>query len=109
MCVLSGRPRFNPRSSHTKTKQTLVLDTSLNSLNIIRYGSRISGAIQGKEYHPPLHLGVVAIEKGAFGLPSTTVSQLTNFNVESILIHKIFTVLYAQKSREQSQYISNIK
>ena len=29
------------------------------------------------EYHPPLHLGVVAIEKGAFGLPSTKVTNFT--------------------------------
>ena len=29
------------------------------------------------EKRPPLHLGVVVIEKGAFGSPSTT---LTNFN-----------------------------
>ena len=26
---------------------------------------------------PPLHLGVVAIEKGAFGSPSTTVANFT--------------------------------
>ena len=35
----------------------------------------ISGEIQEKEQLPPLHL-LVAIEKGSFGLPSTTVSQL---------------------------------
>ena len=34
-------------------------------LSIIRYESRVSGVIQGKEYHPPLHLTVVTIEKGA--------------------------------------------
>ena len=34
---------------------------------------------QGKKYHPPLHLGVVAIEKGAFGSHSTTVVNLTDF------------------------------
>ena len=28
---------------------------------------------------PPLHLGVVAIEKGAFGLPSTTVANFLFF------------------------------
>ena len=28
------------------------------------------------ELHPPLHLSVVAIEKGAFGSPSTTVANL---------------------------------
>ena len=30
-----------------------------------------------KEQRPPLHLGVVAIEKGAFGSPSTTVANFT--------------------------------
>ena len=29
------------------------------------------------EKHPPLHIGVVAIEKGAFGLPSTKVANFT--------------------------------
>ena len=29
------------------------------------------------EYRPPLHLGVVAIEKGAFGSPSTMVANFT--------------------------------
>ena len=36
-------------------------------LSIIRYVSTVSGAIQGKEYRPPLHLRVVAIEKGDVG------------------------------------------
>ena len=31
--------------------------------SIIRYGSRVSGAIQGKKSYPPLHLSVVAIKK----------------------------------------------
>ena len=31
----------------------------------------------GKEQRHPLHLGVVAIEKGAFELPSTTVVNFT--------------------------------
>ena len=30
------------------------------------YVSRVSEAIQGKEQRPPLHLGVVAIENGAY-------------------------------------------
>ena len=30
------------------------------------------------ERHPPLHRGVVAIEKGAFWLPSTTVACFTS-------------------------------
>ena len=36
-----------------------------------------SGAIRGKELRPPLHLGVVAIEKGAFWSPSTAVANFT--------------------------------
>ena len=43
----------------------------------IRYGSRVSGAILGKESRSPLHLGIVAIRKGTFGWLSTTVRQLT--------------------------------
>ena len=39
--------------------------------------SRVRRAIQGKEYHPPLHLDVVAIEKGALDLPSTTANKFT--------------------------------
>ena len=50
----------------------MVLDTSL--LNTLQYKVRIKGKV---EYHPPLRLGVVAIEKGAFGLPSTTVTNFT--------------------------------
>ena len=54
--------------------QKRALNATL-SLSIISYRSRASGAIQEKELCPLLHLGVQAIEKGAFGSPSTTVSQ----------------------------------
>ena len=50
---------------------------SIPSRVIIKYVSRVSGTIQGMEYRPPLHLGVVAIEKGAFGSPSTKVANFT--------------------------------
>ena len=36
-----------------------------------------SGAIQGKEKRPFQHLGAVAIEKGAFGSPSTMVDYIS--------------------------------
>ena len=37
------------------------------------------------EQHPPLHLGVVAIEKGALGSPSTKVAKNFNFgDIEKI-------------------------
>ena len=35
--------------------------------------------MQGKELHPSLHLGVVAIEKGDFRSPLTTVANFTYF------------------------------
>ena len=47
----------------------MVLDMSL--FNTQQY--------KGKEWHPPLHLGVVAIKKGAFWSPSTTVANFTYF------------------------------
>ena len=38
------------------------------------------------EYRPPLHLGVVAIEKGTFGSPSTKVTNLLTFIIIIIII-----------------------
>ena len=55
--------------------QKLYLRPPCLTLSTIRQGSRESGAILEKESHPPLHIGVVAIEKGAFVSPSTTVAN----------------------------------
>ena len=55
----------------------MVLDTSL--LNSQQYKVRIKGKVeQSRERSSalPLHFGVAAIEKGAFGLPLTTVANL---------------------------------
>ena len=63
----------------------MVLDTSL--LNTQQCKVRIegnSGAIRGKEQHPPLHLGVVASEKGAFWSPSTTFANFTLYYLQII-------------------------
>ena len=54
----------------------MVLDTSLLNTQQYKVLSRASGEIQWKKSHHPLHLGVVAIEKGAFSSPSTTVVNL---------------------------------
>ena len=63
----------------------MVLDTSL--LNTQQYKVRIyPGAIQGKGKHPPLHLGVVAIEKGAFWLPTTKGDNFTLLIIIIIII-----------------------
>ena len=55
----------------------MVLDASL--LNIQHYKVRIKGKVeQSRErISAPLHIGVAAIEKGAFGLPSTMVANFT--------------------------------
>ena len=54
----------------TKT-QKMVLDVTL--LNTQHYKLMIKGKVEG----PPLHLSVVAIEKRAFGSPSTKVADYT--------------------------------
>ena len=60
----------------------MVLDTAL--LNNIRYVSRV------KWSNPPQHFGVVAIEKGAFWSPLTTVADITfKYN-----LNKIMTFIY---------------
>ena len=60
----------------TKT-QKMVLDAAL--LNTQHYKVSIKGkwSNPGKKLGSPLHLGVVAIDKGAFGLPSTKVANFT--------------------------------
>ena len=65
----------------------MILDTSL--LNAQHYKVHIKGKVaQSSEWSsaPPLHIGVVAIEKGAFRSPSTTVANFTYlFNQTTIL------------------------
>ena len=60
--------------------QKMVLDAIL--LNTQHYKVRIKGKVeQSRETSSalPYTFGVVAIEKGAFGLPSTTVANYTYF------------------------------
>ena len=51
----------------------MVLTASL--INTQHYKVRF----KGKEWHPPLQLGVVAIEKGAFESPLTMVTKLLTY------------------------------
>ena len=67
------------------------------TLNTIRYRSSVSGAIPGKEWRPPLFLGVVANEKEAFGSPSATIDQLMYTNVFRIIS---FSIAYLHVSSE---------
>ena len=54
----------------------MVLDATL--LSTQHYKVRIKGKVEQSRESPPLHLGVVAIEKGAFGLPLTKVTNNNN-------------------------------
>ena len=67
--------RFNSWLSHNKKTWKMVRDAFL-TLSIIRCRSRVSGVIQGKEQHLSVWLGVVIIEKGAFGSTLTMFGQL---------------------------------
>ena len=63
----------------------MVLDNSL--LNTQQYKVRIKVKVeQSRERSSelPLHLGVVATEKGTFWSPSTTVANFTDSSFESI-------------------------
>ena len=55
------------------------------TLSIIRYGSRVKWSNPGL-----LHLGVVAIKKGAFGLPLTTVINFTFYTIMYTLKKYLF-------------------
>ena len=65
----------------------MELDTTL--LNTQHYKVRFKGKVeQSWEWSSaPLHLGVVAIEKGAFGSPSTMVANFTNLYQLSVTSH----------------------
>ena len=55
------------------------------------YKVRIKGKVeQSRERsNTPLHLGVVAIEKGAFGSPSTTVTNFLLYISQNIIKNKL--------------------
>ena len=68
--------------------QKMVLDAAL--LNTQHYKVRIKGKLeQSREWSSalPIHLCVVAIEKGAFGLPSTKIANFI-FLLISSNIHR---------------------
>ena len=59
--------------SFLKYKTVLLFLCPVVLFNTQHFTVQINGAIQEKEKHSPQHLRVVANEKEAFGLPSTTV------------------------------------
>ena len=62
----------------------MVLDAAL--LNTQHYNIRIKGKVEQSRVVPSLHLGVVAIEKGAF---RSTPTKVANFFLHSKIISSI--------------------
>ena len=65
--------------SQVESYQKWYLIPPCLTLSNIRYVSREKWSNPGKGVVPTLHLGVVAIEKGAFWSPSTMVANFTYF------------------------------
>ena len=79
----------------------MVLDATL--LNIQPYKVRINGKVeQSREWSSShlLHLGVIAIEKGAFGSPSTAVGQLHS-------LYKNLGILEADTTKQLKKKLSD--
>ena len=55
--------------SYQRLQKWYLMPACLTS-SIIKYGSRVSGALPAKGVVPTPYLGVVAIEKGAYGQPT---------------------------------------
>ena len=79
------RPVFNP-SQVIQNTQKMVLDASFLTLIIIKYWSRVSEGIQGKELCSFLYLGVVDIEKNLRVTLSRTTYLVTYIRVIIIII-----------------------
>ena len=80
----SKRPGFNPRSSHTKDFKKWYLIPPCLTFSIIRYVSRVKWSNPGKRVASPLHLDIVAIEKGAFWSTSTTSYISRDFRIHLV-------------------------
>ena len=83
------------------------------TLSIIRYRLRVNWSNQGNRVVRPLHLGVAATEKGAFGSPSTKVTNFTLlyfiyiYIYDTISIHKIFPQeIHGKKFKKKTLQIS---
>ena len=57
----------------------MVLDTALLNTQHYKVWIKVKWSDSGKGVAPPLHLHIVAIEKGAFESPSTKVANFTYF------------------------------
>ena len=72
----------SPVESYKRLKKWYLIPPCL-TLSIIRYVSRVTWSNPGKAVAPSLHLGVVAIEKGALK------STVANFILLTIIISNL--------------------
>ena len=82
--VFANGPKIRGKSqveSNQRFKKWYLMPTCLT------LRSRVSGAIPGLEWHPPLNLSVVATEKGEFRSPSTMVGQLIYTSTHMVYIY----------------------
>ena len=79
--------------------KTLKMELDTTLLNTQHYKVRFKGKVeQSWEWSSaPLHLGVVAIEKGAFGSPSTIVANFNLLMYMDVYIAYIFDQNYILK------------
>ena len=89
--------------SYQKLKKLYLMPPYL-TLSIIRFRSRASGAIQGKELCLLLHLDIVAIEKGAFRLPLTMLGQCFYHYYYYYGLFKTQTTDYLQRTNNKLGY-----
>ena len=83
--------------------QKMVLDATCLILSIIRYESRVKWNNPGKEYRPPLHFGVVANEKGAFGSTSTKVANSNFFTLYMYIKYMICKLHFLDNILKQTK------
>ena len=101
--VIPKTQKKKKKKKRKKKKKKKALDATL--LNTQHYKVRIKGKVeQSREWSCtlPLHLGVAAIEKGAFGSPSTMVSNFTFIicNMTESLTQDLRPMNYPRKKKK---------
>ena len=92
----------------TKT-QKMVLDASLFNTQNYKVGIKVKWSNPGNGVAPSLHLGVVAIEKGAFGSLSTKVANFTYMFKNGFSINNLQWLMSHKTKPHQVWYLKKTK
>ena len=76
-------------SIQVESYQRLKNGTYTYLLNTKQYKVHNKGKVEQSPLHPPLHRGVVVIEKGVIGSPSTKVANFTLCSLVFITINNV--------------------